>query len=407
MVQLFDMNRKLKRTITYIILAAMLLTGLGGCATWDNFYKAFINPQQESSDIIRIAILEPLTGVDAKAASDEIAGIELANQLFPSVLGKDVELVYYDTKSNIEDLKEVTEKLTEEDISLVLGCYGNAMTIAAGDILREHFIPAIAITCTNPLITRTNPFYARVCYIDLYEAAGAAEFVYSYLETDKVAVLTQRNNDYSKAKGEEFSARFSELSGRDYIPVTAFDQESTDLEAILKSFSLAGSEVIYLPEDADTSKRVMEKAKELALHFIWVGTSAWDGAGLDNVYFTVDYAADEHQTPMTAEFNRAYTAKYGSDKTPPENAALGFDAYLLALRGISDARSVISGSIIAMKIREVQDLEGATGIIIMNEIGDPVKNIVINRSFDGKQTAVDTVAPTENSYYTNSTENSK
>ena len=157
MVQLFDMNRKLKRTITYIILAAMLLTGLGGCATWDNFYKAFINPQQESSDIIRIAILEPLTGVDAKAASDEIAGIELANQLFPSVLGKDVELVYYDTKSNIEDLKEVTEKLTEEDISLVLGCYGNAMTIAAGDILREHFIPAIAITCTNPLITRTNP----------------------------------------------------------------------------------------------------------------------------------------------------------------------------------------------------------------------------------------------------------
>ena len=388
------MIRKYRRIIAYILMAALLL-GLSGCATWDNFNRAFINPPSEDIETVKIAVLEPLTGEDAKAAEDEIAGIKLAFKLFPTVLGKDVELVFYDTKSNIEDLKEAAQTICSDEagISIVLGSYGSAMSIAAGDIFKEHFMPAIAITCTNPLLTRTNSLYSRVCYIDLYEAAGAAEFVYKYLGTADVAILTQRNNDYSKAKGEEFSERISALSGKDYIPVTAYDQANTDLEAILKTFSLAGAKVIYLPENAETAKAVIAKAEELALEFDWVGPSDWDGAGLEGVYFTVDYAADEQQTDTAKKFNEAYAAEYGSGKTPSQEAALGFDAYLLALRGMEDAGSSMIGSLISFCIRQVKDLEGATGIIMINEIGDPVKSIMINKSSGGKQTTVYTVDP--------------
>ena len=388
------MIKKIRRTITYIILAALLLSLLSGCATWDNFYNAFIDPP-EPKETIKIAVLEPLTGTDAKDASAEVAGIELAHKMFGSVLGKDVELVYFDTKSTIEDLQEAALSLcrADEHISIVLGCYGNAMTIAAGDIFKEQYMPAIAITCTNPLITRTNPYYARVCYIDLYEAAAAAEFVYGYLETDSAAILTQRNNDYSKAKGEEFSERLKELSGKDYIPVTAYDPEKTDLESILKAFSLADSTVIYLPENPETAKAVIAKADELGLEFYWVGTSNWDGSDLSNVYYTVDYSAGKYQTMMTARFNSAYADKYGKDKTPPSEAALGFDAYLLALKGLEDAQTSKIGSMIAEAIREVSGLEGATGAITINELGDPVKSIMINWSSEGRQTTVYTIDP--------------
>ena len=388
------MIKKTRRTIAYIVLTAVLLSVLSGCATWDNFYKAFIDPP-EVKETIKIAILEPLTGIDAKDASAEVAGIELAHEMFGSALGKDVELVYYDTKSSLEDLQEAALSLcsAEEHISLVLGCYGNAMTIAAGDIFKENYMPAIAMTCTNPLITRTNPYYARVCYIDLYEAAAAAEFVYGYLETGSAAILTQRNNDYSKAKGEEFAERLKELTGKEYIPVTAYDPQNTNLEAILRAFSLADSTVVYLPENAETAKTVIAKAEELGLEFDWVGTSNWDGSDLDGVYFTVDYSADRYQTAMTARFNSAYADKYGKDKTPPAEAALGFDAYLLAIRGLEDAQTEKIGSMISQKIREVSGLEGATGTITMNELGDPVKSIMINRSSEGKQTTVYTIDP--------------
>ena len=40
------MMKKIKRTIIYIVLTALLIGCLGGCATWDNFYKAFIDPPE-------------------------------------------------------------------------------------------------------------------------------------------------------------------------------------------------------------------------------------------------------------------------------------------------------------------------------------------------------------------------
>ena len=119
-----------------------------------------VKPQEDK--LIRIAVFEPLTGEYASAAADEIAGIELAQKLFPTVLDSTVELVYFDNKSNPDNAKQLAEEIAaDETIKLVLGSYGNTMTVAAGDIFEEAGLPAIAITCTNPLITRTNPFYSR------------------------------------------------------------------------------------------------------------------------------------------------------------------------------------------------------------------------------------------------------
>lgn len=388
------MIRRIKRTISYILTAAMLLA-LGGCTTWDNFNKAFIHPETEPKETIRIAVLEPFTGADAKDAADEISGIELAHDVFPKVLGKNVELVYYDTKSDIEALKEAAEHICteEENITLVLGCYGNAMTIAAGDIFKEHSMPAIAVTCTNPLVTRTNPFYSRVCYIDLYEADGAAQFAYEYLKTDNAAILSQAMNEYAKAKSEAFANKLSELSGREYLPVSAFTSAGTDLEPILNTFRLAGYKYVYLPESAETSKLVIAKAKDLALNFTWIGTSAWDGAGIDDVYYTMDYAPNASETTAGIQFRKAYTDKYGSGKTPSQQTALGYDAYLLALRGITEAGTEKNGALISAKINAVRDLQGATGTIIMNEIGDPIKSIIVNKVTNGKPSPVYSMHP--------------
>ena len=49
----------------------------------------------------------------------------------------EVVLVYVDTKSDIEEAKEAAATLKEEGVSLVLGSYGNSVSIAAGDIFKE------------------------------------------------------------------------------------------------------------------------------------------------------------------------------------------------------------------------------------------------------------------------------
>ena len=394
MVELPNMNKKIIRTIAYILVTALLLSCLTGCETWDNFYKAFFGGDEEETPVVKIAIFEPLTGTDAKAAADEVAGIELAHERFGSVLDMEVQLVYADTKSDIEEAKLVAQKLVDDDTSIVLGSYGNTITIAAGDIFKEGKLPAIAITCSNPLITRTNPYYARVCHQDTDEAIAAADFTNRFFsEGHSVVAIYERINEYSKAKAEAYSAHLAELSGKEYIPVTAFDPTSTDFQTLFSTFVINGNDTIFLPDPAEVSKVVIDKAKELGYEFTWIGTSYWDDTDIDNVYYTADFAAGEAQTAITTYFNEAYAKKFGTDKAPSEAAALGFDAYLLALAAIREADSAEDGELIASKLITIKGLAGATGSITMNEYGDPVKQIIVNYVHNGVKNTVYTVAP--------------
>ena len=42
----------------------------------------------EDEDVIKIGVFEPLTGANAAGGAMEVEGIELANEMFPEVLGK-------------------------------------------------------------------------------------------------------------------------------------------------------------------------------------------------------------------------------------------------------------------------------------------------------------------------------
>ena len=51
-------------------------------------------------DVIKIGVFEPMTGANAAGGALEIEGLKLANKLYPEVLGKQVELVIVDNKSD-------------------------------------------------------------------------------------------------------------------------------------------------------------------------------------------------------------------------------------------------------------------------------------------------------------------
>ena len=210
------MKKTLLRTISCLLTLTLLLCGLSSCTAWDNFYNAFIHKKPQEDKLIRIAVFEPLTGEYASAAADEIAGIELAQKLFPTVLDATVELVYFDNKSDPDTAKELAQEIAaDETIKLVLGSYGNTMTVAAGDIFEEAGLPAIAITCTNPLITNTNTNYARVSPVDSFEALGAAEFLAVNLGITNACALYQAGNDLSRTRAEAFVSAFSKYKGNE------------------------------------------------------------------------------------------------------------------------------------------------------------------------------------------------
>ena len=56
--------------------------------------------EQAASDVIRIGVFEPMTGDSAAGGQMTWEGIELAKELHGEVLGKEVELVLVDNKTD-------------------------------------------------------------------------------------------------------------------------------------------------------------------------------------------------------------------------------------------------------------------------------------------------------------------
>ena len=390
------MKKRLLKTTAYILLAALLLGALCGCASWDNFRKAFIDPPADESTIIKVGVYEPLTGEFAKEAADEIAGIELAHDLYGGILNSSVELVYVDNRSDMEHVEETAQAMVDEQVAVVVGSYGNMLSMAAGEIFKEAKLPAVAASCTNPLLTQTNDYYARACYIDSFEARGAADYIYSSLGQTSAGIMYYEDNDFAKIKTEEFSTYMTELIGEDHISAAPLPRDLEDFSEIFLAFQGRGIKSIYLPEKIDAAVQIMAKAKELGYEFTWIGTSEWKGITTEGACYTVDFDPEETLSAMTQSFLRAYADKYGAGTTPSEAVALGFDAYLIAIMGVREAGGVGNGDLISRKICSIKGLAGATGSITMDDNGDPIKNIIIRKITNGKPVTVYTAIPGRN-----------
>ena len=87
----------MKKRIGLLLLAILVLTSLlAGCGT----DSEETGGTTDDGGVIKIGVFEPMTGVAAAGGEMTVEGIELANEAFPEVLGREVEIVVVDNKSD-------------------------------------------------------------------------------------------------------------------------------------------------------------------------------------------------------------------------------------------------------------------------------------------------------------------
>ena len=372
-----------KNTILSLLLLLNMLL-IPGCSGDESVASS----DDSTVDTIRIGVYQPLSGDDKDAARPEIMGIELAHKLNPRVLGKKVELIYGDNKSNIIDGTIAAQKMVNKKVAIVLGSYGNTMSMTGGDYFREAGIPAIAITCTNPLVTKGNPYYFRVCTIDSFQAVMAAKYVYNELGTENVVIMKLGEDDYGSALAQQFSDKLTSLTKSEdaestKVTTVEYDKTTTDYSKQFEQIKASRAEVIYLPCPAKEAVEIIIQARKYGVKALFVGTDLWHeadfiergGAAVEGVLFTDYFDAESAATEKAEEFLSAYHKEYGED--PPESAtALGYDAYMLALHAIekqAEQKTVTLRDLLA----GTREYAGITGNITFDNEGDPIKSVVL------------------------------
>ena len=89
----------------------------------------------------------------------------------------------------------------------------------------------------------------------------------------------------------------------------------------------------------------------------------------------------------------AFKEKYGEDAIPSKNFALGYDAYLLAIRAIQQAETVSSSARLTRALTSIYKMDGATGTLTLNSIGDPIKEVAVEQLQGLEQKQVYIVTP--------------
>ena len=396
------MIKKFKSTIICVIMI-MCIGLLSGCATYDNFVNEFFGDGSDL-DTIKIALYEPITGEFSDEAAAEIKGVELANKLFPEVLGKKVELVYADNGSDLNTAKTTLENLVKNKPAVVLGSYGSAFSMLAGSIFLEEKIPALTITNTNPLVNSDNPYYFRVCFVEAYQGKALASFTVQSLKAKKAAMLLPQGDDYAMALSTTYADKLESLTKDENVIATtqSYVAEDTDFSKQLNKIKESGATVVFLPGGITDAQAIISQAQSMSLNLTFLGPESWSNdefiepavrAELKNYYFPTAYDSANSKTEMADIFLQAYQKEYGTS-VPEEATALGFDAYLLAIDAITRAKTADDGAKIIEALSGVVDFQGASGVIRFDSQGDPERSVIINTVQDGEITPVYTVSPT-------------
>ena len=108
-----------------------------------------------ASDPIKIGVFLPLTGQNAFGGQLELEGVQLANKMKPEVLGRKVELIIVDNKSDKVEAANAVMRLTASDkVQGIIGTYGSSLALAGGEVSEPAKTPAVATSATNPLVTQ-------------------------------------------------------------------------------------------------------------------------------------------------------------------------------------------------------------------------------------------------------------
>ncbi len=354
-----------------------------------------------AADTVRIGVYLPLTGQNAFGGQLELEGVQMAHAEVGEVLGKKVEIVVVDNKSDkVEAANAVKRLIDKERVHAIIGTYGSSLAMAGGEVAEKAGIPQVGTSCTNPLVTQGKKHIFRVCFIDPFQGAGAATYAVKNLGLKKAAVLVDVANDYSVGLASFFKRSFTKLGG-EVVATLNYQSGDQDFTAQLQQIISKKPDVLFIPSYFAEGAIIMKQAKELGATFKIMGGDAMDnpeivkigGAAVEgfmHTTFPYDPSMPE-MNPVARKFTDNWK-KAHPDKDPNVNAALGYDAYMIIIDAIKRAGAAEPAKISAA-LAETKGFVGVTGLTTINETHDAEKPVGIVLIKDGKKTYVGSIQP--------------
>ncbi len=228
---------------------------------------ALISDPVAAQDVIKIGVTQPLTGAFAASGNYVAQGAKIAEDDINKaggVLGRKIQLVIEDNKSNPTEAVATAEKLIARDkVPVMMGAWSSTLTLAVMPKLMEYGVPMVVETSSSGKITVSgNPWIFRISPTSEMEAKAFTPMV-KKLGIKKASFLST-NNDFGLGAAKEFSEM---LKGQGIAieAMETMDPKATDFSAQLAKIKASGSDTLIVTTAVEQITLILRQAKEQQL----------------------------------------------------------------------------------------------------------------------------------------------
>lgn len=357
----------------------------------------------EPANTFRIGVITSLTGPAAAFGQAHKNGYTIALRDLNAkggVLGKPIELVYYDDQSKPDQAVQGVAKLVSQDhVPLILGAYSSENTRAIVPAVTQKQVPLIMPTATADNVMETGSAWVfRVCVGSGAYARATVEFLKNNGDPKRLAIVYENTNfgqSNDKAMREE-----AQTAGIQVIDEEAYQASSPDYKALLQRVKAKNPDAVYFASYLLDASTLMRQSEEVGLnprYYTAAGTgfSAAEfptdkGAGKYAEYtFSVSQWLPSARWNGSKEFDDAFTKLTGAH--PAYHAMEAYAALLVGAAAIQRAGARPEGEqagAIRDAIRAIDLPETPFGPVRFDEHGQNAHPVLITQVQGGQYRVV-------------------
>jgi branched-chain amino acid transport system substrate-binding protein len=209
-------------------------------------------------------VTEPLTGAFAASGNYVTQGAKIAEEVINAsggVLGRKIQLVVEDNKSNPTEAVATAEKLIAKDkVPVLMGAWSSTLTLAVMPKLMEYEVPMLVETSSSGKITTSgNPYIFRISPTSEMEARAFIPMVKTF--GIKKADFLATNNDFGLGASQEFS-KMLQAQGVQVGVTETMDPKATDFSAQLAKIKASGGDTLFVTTAVEQATLILKQAKE-------------------------------------------------------------------------------------------------------------------------------------------------
>jgi branched-chain amino acid transport system substrate-binding protein len=302
-------------------------------------------PAQET---VKVGVIQPLSGSVAASGNYIRMGAEIGRDWINAkggVLGRKVELLIEDNKSDPKEAATAAEKLIVRDkVPVIVGAWGSSMTLAAMPKLEEYGVPMVVETSSAATITkRGNPWVFRISPPSEMEALGLSKYMkdLGIKQADFLAVNTDWGRGAVGAFGDLLKRSGAQVGTAEFM-----EQAATDMNAQITKVKAGGADTLFLTTSVEQITLVLKQAQEqrLVRRVITTGGSSSPsqlikqaGAAAEGTYHILFFLPWFPEAMPDGKLAKAFVDEWAKRGHPFEGLTEGFrghDGVLTAVEAI-------------------------------------------------------------------------